>query len=165
MGFFIEVRCLETNETFQFSDFATITYCRIDNSPIRVPQGPAWCNVCNRIQMAEVFPQFITLQERYIEAAKLDPTSESAFIVGERESMEALEIELRELKAYLRKRTAGPKCLTCFSERIQIIPDQSDALLPDGKHYVMGNCGFADFVVGIEFQIDNRGNKIHATKR
>ena len=104
MDFFIEVRCLETNETFQFSDFATITYCRIDNSPIRVPQGPAWCNVCNRIQMAEVFPQFITLQERYIEAAKLDPTSESAFIVGERESMEALEIELRELKAYLRKR-------------------------------------------------------------
>lgn len=164
MGFFLEIRCIETGETFEFSDYSTITYHRPGRESIRVPQGPAWCHSCNRIQMAEVFPQYIASQERGIEAARREPNSEIAFILGFEDGIEARALELMELKQFLRNRTAGPKCLTCFSERIQIMPDQDEVLLPDGRRYAIVNCGFADFAIGVEFELDNSGNKIVRTR-
>ena len=165
MGFFIEVRCIETGETFEFSDYSTITYHRCGYEPVRVPQGPAWCYDCHRIRMAEVFPQYIALRERDLDAARRDPDSEIAFILGGDEKIDVHARELTQLKACLQNRTSGPRCLTCFSEHIQIMPDRGAVLLPDGKHYAVGNCGFADFVLDIEFEIDINGNKICRTKR
>jgi hypothetical protein len=165
MGFFVEVRCIETDERFEFSDYSTITYYRFGDEPIRVPQGPAWCYDCKRIQMAEAFPQYIALRELGIDAARRDPNSEIAFILGCMDGSEDQARELKALKNFLQDRTTGPKCLTCFSERIQIIPDHGNVFLPDGKHYAISNCGFADFAMGFEFELDNNGNKKGRTKR
>ena len=73
--------------------------------------------------------------------------------------------ELDTLMAHLRSRTAGPKCLTCFSEHIQVLPDEGIVLLPDGKHYTIANCGLGDSTYQIELELDVNGNEIRRTKR
>ena len=164
MGFFIEVRCIETGETFDFLDHLTITYHRFDGESIRVPQGPAWCYGCNCIRLAETFPQYIAACEADINAARNDPNSDIAFILGDAQGIENHAAELKTLMTHLRTRTAGPKCLTCFSEYIQVLPDEGIALLPDGRHYTFANCGFADATYGIEMELDVNGNEIRRTK-
>ena len=164
MGF-VEIQCVETGETLEFSDYSTITYHRLNDEPIRVPQGPAWCYNCQRIQIAEVFPQHIASIALSIETASRDPDSDAAFICGGSDGIKTLALELQRLKEFLSNRTTGPKCLTCFSDRIQIIPDQGEVRLPNGKHYTLGNCGFASCGLVVEFQIDVNGDKIRRTRR
>ena len=160
MGFFIEVRCIETGEAFDFLDHSTITYRLFEGESIRVPQGPGWCYDCKRIQMAETFPQHIAAREANINAARHDPNSEIAFILGDAEGIETHSAELKKLVAHLRTRTAGPRCLTCFSEHIQVLPEEGIVLLPDGKHYTIGNCGLGDATHGTEMELDVNGNEI-----
>lgn len=165
MGFFVEVRCIETGETFNFLDHSTITYYRFNDESIRVPQGPAWCHNCHRVQMAETYPQHIAARQAFISAARNDPNSDIAFILGYPSGLETHAAELETLMAHLKSRTAGPKCLTCFSEHIQVLPDEGIVLLPDGKHYTIANCGLGDSTYQIELELDVNGNEICKTKR
>lgn len=165
MVFFVEVRCIETGGTFHFLDHSTITYHRFEGESIRAPQGPAWCYNCRRIQMAETFPQYIAAREADIDAARNDPNSEIAFILGYPHGIDTHAAELEKLMAHFRTRTAGPKCLTCFSEHIQVLPDEGIVLLPDGRHYTVGHCGLGDAIYGIEMELDVNGNELRRTRR
>lgn len=165
MGFFVEARCIETGETFSFLDHSTITYYRFEGESIRVPQGPAWCYDCNRIPMAETSPQYIASREAGINAARQDPNSEIAFILDYPSGIENHAAELKTLITHLRPRTNGPRCLTCFSEHILEIPDEGIVRLPDGRHYTIGNCGFADSTCGIDMELDVNGNEIRRPRQ
>ncbi len=79
--------------------------------------------------MAETFPQYIAAREADIDAARNDPNSEIAFILGYPHGIDTHTAELETLIAHFRTRTAGPKCLTCFSEHIQVLPDEGIVLL------------------------------------
>lgn len=115
--------------------------------------------------MAETFPQYIAAREADIDAARNDPNSEIAFILGYPHGIDTHAAELEKLMAHFRTRTAGPKCLTCFSEHIQVLPDEGIVLLPDGRHYTIGNCGLGDAIYGIEMELDVNGNEIRRTRR